>query len=216
MKNKFLNHFINFLSVILGVYLAFYVNDEAKSAEDRKEAMALMQSMREDLAADIKVYEQYQIPTNRAYLEGIDSLLALLMANEKERIQEALPGVFQVENYTPSNSTYNSMKSSGKMRLIDDLPLRKQLSDFYDGLALECEMKNELQAEYFMDEVVNWLTLHSDLMEMKLLSEKEMIVFRNILLIYQSVVSQKINNYEMIVEDAKKLKIQLDALISQK
>jgi hypothetical protein len=100
--------------------------------------------------------------------------------------------------------------------LIDDLPLRKQLSDFYDGLALECEIKNELQAEYFMDEVVNWLTLHSDLMEMKLLSEKEMIVFRNILLIYQSVVSQKINNYEMIVEDAKKLKIQLDALISQK
>ncbi|MEO1257624.1 MAG: hypothetical protein AAFZ15_02470 [Bacteroidota bacterium] len=216
-KNQtWLNHLLNLLSVILGVYLAFYINDRAKSAAEKKEGLLLMQSMVNDIAADIKTYSEYQIPANNQQLEGIDSLLVLLSNNDKEKISIQLPTIFQVENYTPSSSTYNSIKSSGKIKLIDDLALQKKLSDYYDGLAVECMKKNELQANYFINELVSWLTVNADLMEMKLFKEGEWTVLSNKLLIYQSFINQKVNNYEMIVEESTALKVQLDSLIHVK
>ena len=59
-----LNHVLNFLAVILGVYLAFYINERAKVNQDRKESRLLMNSLMEDLSEDIRVYEEYQIPAN--------------------------------------------------------------------------------------------------------------------------------------------------------
>ena len=213
-RSNWLNHLFNFLSVILGVYLAFYVNDAANSAKESKESVLLMNSMINDISADIETYEEYTIPVNEKYQAAIDSMLTLLSTNDMTAINNQLAVIFQVENYTPSTSTYNSMKSSGKIRLIEDLTLQKKLSDYYDGLVQECVKKNEIQAEYFINEVVSWLTIHADLMEMKLLEEDDaLIVLRNKLLIYGSLLDQKIDNYKMIVEESKELKAQLDSLI---
>ena len=65
MKRKYnwMNHFFNFLAVILGVYLAFYLSERSKINQERKESMILMNSLVNDLSDDIKTYESYQIPT---------------------------------------------------------------------------------------------------------------------------------------------------------
>ena len=137
MKKKYnwSSHLLNFISVILGVYLAFYVDARGKAREDRREAKLLMQSMVNDLKADIKSYETYQIPFNTNYQEGVDSILTFLVSKNVEGIENKLPTILQVENYAPNISIYNSMKTSGKLRLIEDVQLQKSLSDFYDGTA---------------------------------------------------------------------------------
>ncbi len=217
MKKNYawLNHLLNFLAVILGVYLAFYVNDAAKLAEENSEKIAFLQLMSEDLADDIKTYENYQIPTNQTYLESVDSLFMAVSAGQIAQANVWLPYLFQVENYTPTSTTYVSMKSSGKMKLIGDLSLQKQLSDYYDGVAIECGEKNEIQVEYFVENLVAWLTLHADLAEMRLLDKENLVVFKNTLMIYESLVSQKLRNYERIVEESKLLKERVDQYIGE-
>ncbi|MCO6477573.1 MAG: hypothetical protein J5I94_13160 [Phaeodactylibacter sp.] len=44
MKGKYnwLNHLLNFVAVILGVYLAFYINEKAKANQDKNESLLLM------------------------------------------------------------------------------------------------------------------------------------------------------------------------------
>ena len=207
---------MNFVAVILGVYLAFYVNERAKISEEKKEGILLMQSMINDLSSDIKTCKKYQIPVNTNYQKAIDSLLLLLSTNQIDEINNQLLKIFQVENYVPNTSTYNSIKSAGKMNLIADLDLQKRLSDYYDGLAIECTKKNEIQVEFFMNELVSWLTLNADLVEMKLLNGNELMVLKNKLLIYESLVAQKINNYEMIVNESELLKKQLESLVQEK
>lgn len=204
---------MNFVAVILGVLLGFYINEQAKFSDEKKERVLLINSMINDLTADIKTYEDYQIPVNVKYKKGIDSLLYYLYANEPQKINATLPLVFQVENYTPNSSVYNSIKSSGKIRLIEDLNVQKQLSDFYDGLVLECVKKNEVQVSYFLDDVVKWLTLNADLMEMKLQDKSNTVVLRNTLMIYQSFVDQKIDNYQLIVKESGMLKEELEGLL---
>lgn len=205
------NHLFNFLAVILGVYLAFYINEKAILSKERRESLILMNSLVSDLSEDIKTYEEYQIPENIQQQQHLGKVLELLLKDSIDGIGNELSVVFQVENFQPTTSTYSSMKSSGTLRLIDDLSLQKQLSDFYEGLVLESVDKGEFQVDYFTSELLTWITINIDLMEMKLLKEDELIVLRNKLIIYESLIDQKVNSYKMIVEDSKKLKRSIES-----
>lgn len=215
-KYSWTNHVFNFLAVILGVYLAFWVNERSKVNEDRKESMVLMNSLVNDLAKDIKLYEEFEIPENVKQQENIGNLLELMASGKVDDIGSKLIVVFQVENYSPTNSTYSSMKSSGKLTLINNLNLQKELSDYYEGLVFESIKKGEFQAEYFTTELLSWLTNNVDLLEMKLLKRDELIVLRNKLIIYESLIEQKVNSYTMIVEDSEKLISSIQTVLSSR
>jgi len=212
-KQNWLNHLFNFLAVILGVYLAFYINERAQINQDQNESIMLMNSLLADLSKDIKAYEEYQIPVNKQYQQNVERLLSSLMTNDMDEIGEKISDVLGVENFTPSTSTYSSIKASGKLGLINDLELQKMLTDFYEGLAVESIRKGEYQVDFFTGELMTWLTTNVDLTDMQLIHSDELIVFKNKLIIYGSLINQKVESYEMIVEDSKKLQLQIESLL---
>ncbi len=213
LRYHWFNHLFNFIGVILGVYLAFYVDEKAEENRDRKESLVLMRSLVNDLSADIETYEEYQIPVNIQHQENLDTLLELFVKNDLERANASLPTILQLENYTPTTSTFNSMKASGKISLIDDLTLQKKLTYHYEGLAEESIAKGELQVNFFTDELLIWLSNHADLMNMKIIDEEEIPILINKLIIYSSLVNQKVDNYEMVLEESKQLRQHLDSLL---
>ena len=212
-KQNWLNHLFNFLAVILGVYLAFYINERAQINQDQNESIMLMNSLLADLSKDIKAYEEYQIPVNKQYQQNVERLLSSLMTNDMDEIGEKISDVLGVENFTPSTSTYSSIKASGKLGLINDLELQKMLTDYYEGLAVESIRKGEYQVDFFTGELMTWLTTNVDLTDMQLIHSDELIVFKNKLIIYGSLINQKVESYEMIVEDSKKLQLQIESLL---
>lgn len=215
MKGKYnwLNHVLNFFAVILGVYLAFIINERAKISQDRKESSVLMKSLVNDLSEDIEAYESYQIPVNAQLRENVEGLLNVLIVDSLDDIDSRLSSILEVENYAPTTSTYSSMKSSGKLSLIDDLALQKALSDYYEGLVLESQRKGEYQVDFFTNELLSWLTSNVDLIDMKILNKDELVVLRNRLIIYGSLIDQKVRTYEMIVEDSKELKERIESIL---
>jgi hypothetical protein len=212
-KYNLANHLFNFIAVILGVYLAFYMNEKAKEKQDRTESVVLMRSLINDLASDIKIYEAYQIPVNVEYQENLGILLNSLVVDSLESLDEQLAAILGVDNYAPTTSTYSSMKSSGKLSLIDDLALQKALSDYYEGVVEESVRKGEFQVDYFTNELLTWLTEEVDLMDVKISDRDKLVVLRNKLLIYESFLTQKVTAYEGIVEDSKKLKSQIESVL---
>ncbi len=207
---------LNFLSVILGVYLAFYINEKATINKERKESQILMNSLVLDLSNDIKIYEEFQIPENTRQQRDIGKFLELLLQDSVDNIGNELSLIFQVENYAPTTSTYNSMKYAGKLRLIEDLALQKELSDYFEGSVFESEKKGEFQVDYFANELLTWLTKNVDLIEMKLLTKDDLVSLRNKLIVYESLIEQKINSYKSVVEDSKKLKLSLETILQSK
>lgn len=215
MKKKYdwLNHVFNFLAVILGVYLAFYMNERAKMNEDRKESLILMHSLIDDLSEDITVYEEYQIPVNVRYLQDVEKFLNEFSADSLENLDGHLSTIFQIENFAPTTSTYSSMKSSGKLRLIEDLSLRKKMTDYYDGLVLESRAKGEYQVDYFTNELLIWFARNVDLSTLEILNKDELLILRNKLLIYASLIDQKVKSYEMTVASSRELKLHIESII---
>ncbi|MDT0538605.1 hypothetical protein [Croceitalea sp. P059] len=210
-RKEWVNHILNFIAVILGVYLAFFLNEKSTINKEIKEGQQLMNSLITDLSEDITTYEEYHIPINIKQQENLRKLIELLSKDKLSNIEKELFTVFQVDNFTPTKTTYSSMKSSGKLKLIDDLSLRKKIDDYYEGIVLESVKKGDFQVEYFTNELLKWLTGNVDLMEMTLLRKDDLIGLRNKIIVYESLVKQKVNAYQLVVEESKKLKLNLES-----
>lgn len=211
-RRNWSGHILNFLAVILGVYLAFYMNERAKANSDRAEGVLLMEALVADLSDDIQSYAEYQIPLNEQHLENVGLLLSAL-ATDSADAPISLGAIFEVQNFSPTTATYSSMKSSGKLRLIDDLTMRKNLTSYYEGLVLESVAKGEYQVDYFTDELLAWLTLHADLSVMALTEDADRLVLLNKLIIYQSLIDQKVESYRMLVEQSQEIKAQIEGVM---
>ncbi len=213
MKKKinYINHLLNFSAVVIGVYLAFYINDKAKLNQDKKESFLLMESLANELSEDLNAYTNFQIPENTKHQESLNKLLQALTTNNTDSINEHISAIFIAENYVPTTSTYNSIKASGKFSLIENFEIRRCISNFYEGLAMESEKKSEFQAEFLTTELLPWVIRNIDLQEMKFLNEDEKIVLKNKIIIYESLVSQKVEAYKMIIKESKVLKEKIDS-----
>lgn len=218
MKKQYhwFNHVFNFLAVILGVYLAFYMNERAKVNQEKSEKKVFLESLVQDLTKDVEVYETFQVQENERIIQNVEQLLASLTAEDEEAIQVQLPNILQVENFAPTSSTYTSLKSSGKLSLFNDLELQKHLADFYEDLVGECERKGEFQVEYFTDDILKWFSENVDIINMHLLPKNDLMLFRNKIIIYQSLLQQKTDTYKMVVEESKSLISEIQALLDDK
>ncbi len=215
-KIDWLNHVFNFVAIIIGVYLAFYMNERTKANQDREESIVLMTSLLNDLTYDIETYEEEQIPENEEDQKIIGDVLQLLLVDSLAGNEDQLGRVIELQNYQPSSSTYSSMKSSGKLSLIDDLSLQKELADYYEGAVLESIDRGARQADFLSNELLTWYMDNLDFVDMQVVNEGELIVLRNKLIIYESLIDQKLQYYERVVKDSKKLKIQIESIIESR
>jgi hypothetical protein len=77
-------------------------------------------------------------------------------------------------------------------------------------------MKGSYQVDYYTNEILSWLTDHVDLKTMTLRSVDDLTTFTNKLIIYGSLIEQKVESYKMIVEDSKSLKEEIASLLGSK
>ncbi|WKK76751.2 DUF6090 family protein [Marivirga salinae] len=216
VKFDWLNHSVNFVAIIIGVYLAFYMNERTKENQHREESLILMNSLRTDLQSDIESYESYQIPENKRHQQNVGNLLNILLKDSLSGNEDQLSTIFELQNYEPSSATYSSMKSSGKLSLLNDLSLQNELANFYEGFALESIDKGESQVDFFSEELLPWYMNNLDFTNMQVLNPSELVVLRNKLIIYETLIDQKLQSYEGIVRESKALKNSIDALITER
>ncbi|SFR52364.1 hypothetical protein SAMN04490243_2583 [Robiginitalea myxolifaciens] len=211
-KKDLVNQLFNFVGVILGVLLAFWINEKSIANRERGEARELMQALANDLREDVQSYEEYQIPVNQQHQQQLDSLISAMDSENIERVNKFLPSIFQVQNYVPTASSYNSMKASGKLGLVDNLKLQKHLSDYFDGMVLESSLKSQAQVDYLMEEMLPWVADNADISNMDIQSATELTPLKNRVIIYKLLVDQKVDSYKYIREEAEMLLEQLDSL----
>ena len=200
---------LNFLGVILGVLLAFYISSAAEDRKENKELDNILLSFQSELENDYREYSESQIPFHEAQAESIGKLLESLHASDAD--EEQLSVVFEATNYSPQNTTYLSVVSSGKLGLIDDLELRKNISRYYDVLSSEAIETGEAQIDFFMHEIIPWMIENTDLMDVETEDIADDTAFANRLLLYQSLIQTKTEQYQEISNSAHQLIKQIKA-----
>ena len=198
MKNiNLLNHSLNFVAVILGVFLAFYVDSCNERIKEEVELKEIIESLLDDLESDHETYRDYQIPKNEKQSKELEELIADVLGLSGNN-QGQLSVNFEVENYSPVSSTYLSINSSGKINLFDDLKIKKELSNYYDILSQESMEKGEIQVEFFLNEILPWMIENTNLMDVsseELRGEKKLA---NRIILYRTLIQNKTAQYRVI------------------
>lgn len=210
MKNvNWLNHFLNFIAVILGVFLAFYISARSEAAKDQVELNEILSSLIEELNDDIRTFNSYQIPKNEMQVEAIGILVENIINSEADSIDSQLSISLEVQNYSPASPTYHSITSTGKINLINDLDTRKALSMYYDEMGQESLKKGELQVEFFLNQILPWMIENTNMLDVQLDEMAGNIQFANRLILYSTLIDNKVEDYRIIHETAEDLKQKL-------
>lgn len=133
-KINWLDHTANLLVVILGISIAFYLESYKEADNNRKQEHKYLESLIKDLETDI----QY-LDTLRVRNEKISEALITLSNGS---IGRSYGSDSALMNYTlmiqynppfnPQRTTYESLKSSGKMELIGSFELRNEMVELYE------------------------------------------------------------------------------------
>lgn len=205
------DHFLNFLAVILGVSLAFFVNDRAETKKREQEYAQIVSSFLDELKADKDTYLNYQIPDNSEQLEAIAEVLQLIGSGKDDSLVQKFSRAISINNYNPSGVTFKSLQSTGKLDLIDDFQLRKRISNYYTIVAEESKARGQLQVDFYMDQLLPWILDNTDFNrpDVKALQNTKLY---NILIIYRSFVANKVEHYEWMLQEIEALEQQLSNL----
>jgi hypothetical protein len=145
----------------------------------------------------------------------LDTVITVVYKNDLETFESHLGSILEVENFAPTDVTYSIMKTTGKLTLLNDMELQRNIADFYEVVGYECEAKNDLQARYFTNTMLEWLTQKTQFQTMILTKQNNLNKFGNQLLIYQSITAQKVNQYQLVIDRSTALKAKLEQLIKR-
>lgn len=205
------DHIFNFLAVIIGVSLAFFVNDSAEKSKQSEELGLVIQSFLKELEDDSAVFADYQIPSNESQTDAIQQVITMLKTGETDSLEMKFQKAININGYHPSSVTFNSLASSGKLDLIKDFELRKHLAEYHTIYAQEAKWRGEFQVDFYTENLMPWLIANVDFTnsETTSLNDREFI---NLLIIYDGIIKNKVRQYKFLAKEAGILRAKLKAL----
>lgn len=149
-RQKALEYFIEFILVIVGISIAFWLNEQAEESKKDKLEVQYLEDILEDLTADIELIEYLTIlsqdKTNnlkRALTYFSDEPDALPF----DSLPVYTPVIGNLNIFQPNNFTYISLKQSGDFKIIKDHDIRKHLVQLYSSYeSIDLEQNNLMKA----------------------------------------------------------------------
>ena len=135
-KKNFKEYFLEFLMIFLAVTLGFFAENLREHFKNRHEINSDMQSMVADLQSDVDMFDT-DAALNQLSDRRTDTLISLLKLNRSNTSHIYFLARFITANnsiYTPDTRTFDQMKSSGTLKLIESRSIVDSISNYYQSL----------------------------------------------------------------------------------
>jgi hypothetical protein len=131
-RKYFREYFLEFIMIFLAVTLGYFAENVREQIKDHKMVMQSIQSLRQDLAADAAMYDS-SIAVNLSNCRMIDTLITLLSdRKETGRIYFlARKLTIGAGIFTPNSKTFEQLKSTGGLRLIENQSNLDSINAYY-------------------------------------------------------------------------------------
>ncbi|GEM_PF-1802643 len=124
---------VQFFLVLISIIIAFNVENYREFKQERRVEHEYLESMVDELEEDLKYFEgevfsrQYKIGCYDYLLDNKPEALAY-----NDTIVHTIFNMYSIDNnFSPMDITYTSMKTSGKLELIENKEIRKQIIVLY-------------------------------------------------------------------------------------
>ncbi len=139
-KKKISEYILEFLMLFLAVFLGFIAENVRENSADHNREKQFMKSMVEDLKTDTANIHTFYAHADIAIKE-IDSLMSLIRRPDCNKYGQNMYYLARVittglGRFLLTDRTYEEMKSSGSLRLVNDDALSDSISQYYAGQIL--------------------------------------------------------------------------------
>lgn len=203
------NILIEFLIVLLGITIAFWLSNLGEERKERILEQAYLQDLNTDLLQDQKAL-QYSIKENEQKFETLKQAYLYFGQSEVKVPIDSLIGFAQtVGNYfhfTPNDYTYLSLQQSGDFKILLDRNLKKSLIELYGLYGLiNTEQVNVIDAldnNYFPILMRKYDMITGNVVEPEYFESAE---FRNTIMFNLNEINTLVSFYKRALEKVNKL-----------
>lgn len=202
-------HVIDLVVVIIGVTIAFAITNYAEKRKGQHEKTVILKAMLNEIERDIEIYTGHQIPKNQRHVRDIEALLSLLKDPERNNDSTSTyftKAIFPFSNWMITRTTFQSIRASGKIDLIENQELKNELVKLYTA--------RELQSSFIIQE---GLKIHKELNDYLLdhitiddpdtyLNVIDNRRFYNYVVMWRDITSSKIHEFNLNVELLERVK----------
>lgn len=136
MASNFKKYALDFIVVFLGISVSFGLNNLNEKRKDRVSEKNYYENLLEDARQDLSNLEN-QIMVCEQRLDASNEILILVQNNSsiKEIVSNSFNAIRQMSNhFKPIDATYEDLKSSGNLKLIQDNSLKNEILNYYSYL----------------------------------------------------------------------------------
>lgn len=146
------------LIVVIGVLIAFAVNDFWSDRRDRQLELQYLKRVHADLKSDEKWVSEYYVNAVGRKMEALDAIAPVVRGTEPvpEDLETFLKNVTlggiggAYPNYFVTATTFEDLKATGNLRLIRDADIRSKLNQYYVEYANQHRRMLARRTGYFM------------------------------------------------------------------
>jgi len=161
-KKKWGEYLLEFLMLFLAVFLGFVAENIREHSVEKSREKQYAKLLLSDLRTDsIYFVKRNQLVEKRLqkHREFYALITGSLTPSDRQIINAFLP-VFYTYNLEVTSVTYNQMKGSGNLRLIEDEKLIGELQQYYDGLIPKMLSSMNLHNQYYANTIYPFFLQH--------------------------------------------------------
>ena len=210
-KINWLNHFIELVVVVIGITLAFMLNNWREGYVNHRMEKKYLNSFRDDLNFD-RVQLDSLILYNETKLKDINRLIAFLKDRkvDNDSVLVVFAEMMLFTPFDPNVTTYQSLKNAGDFALISDYRLKENLIKYYQTLETK-KYFDDLFNSYLNDYIIPFALENINFEEKRFVHPKNLLHYRfkNLTIGYYRLLKQYLEYYINIREECTKLLSQL-------
>ena len=136
-ENKFSKYILyaigEIVLVIIGILIALAINENAKDRNNVELRDLYIIQLNDEANRNIKQLTDYKNNVNEM-IKDVDTLIQLLTNKDYDNPKLSRKSIvlFNSNEFYPITITYDNLKSSGDLKLFDDLDLRNSISEPYE------------------------------------------------------------------------------------
>ncbi len=160
-RQKTLEYFIEFVLVIVGISIAFWLSELAEEKKKDKLEVQYLKDILEDLQADVELID-YLTLLNQSKTTELERGVRMFQQDRRKINPDSVPQYTQIMGnlnlFSPNNFTYITLKQSGDFKIIKNHDIRKRMVQLYSSYeSIEFEQVNLTQAldDHFYSEYFN-------------------------------------------------------------
>jgi hypothetical protein len=207
LRTLFLDRFIDFILIIISVSGALAVNTWAGNRNDQKRLTQYYKSFTTELNQDIEELNNVQSDAE-IHIQNCTRHLEIIRTNgSADSIIFYFKKLFSSELFGNSNMiSYKSMLSSGDMKLIENLEVKKALMDL-EGSYTSVKFQDDIYSDLLTKDLMQFLNANFDLSTFSPVNPNfyKQMRYKNMVVTYRGLNQGRLLHYKSALHSANKL-----------